>query len=503
MIEAAFSQLRFALSLVFGTRFSTRSLDRLVAALCETKREFGAGALQKDPLLDGPELSDETRQQVQWQRFRTQARRAARDTEYYRSLFQQLGLDPRHLRPTDLSQIPLTPKAAIRDNPDAFVCQNARPFLHATTTGTTGKPTSVYFSQHELQVYFALTAIASLYSGEITEEDIIQISTTARGTLGNVCVAGACAHLGAITSLVGVVEPAHSLAQLAEKRRLPGKKPGTSILYTYPSYLGELVEEGIARGYRPADFALERILVGGELVTQGLKRRCKQLFGEVTVSEGYGMTEIWPFGGRHCEENHLHFEASQGLLEVYNPQTATLAKPGEFGSLVATPFPPYRETTLILRFNTEDMVQALPTTPTCHLRHMPATGQLLGKQRYAVQHEQGWTFQRQVAEALEALEELPLPARYGFWASEDSKGVEVEVLVPHITSEIRRKIETSLEEWNVPLHTLHLLTHKQDLRQPCPLRGDLREQMFENTNSLTLRPTVPADASLQPIDQHH
>lgn len=503
MIEAAFSQLRFALSLVLGTRFSTRSLDRLVAALRETRREFGASALQKDPLLDGPELTDETRQQVQWQRFRTQARRAARETEYYRTLFQQLGLKPERLRPTDLLQIPLTSKTAIRDDPDAFVCQNARPFLRATTTGTTGKPTSVYFSQYELQVYFALTAIASLFSGEITEEDIVQISTTARGTLGNVCVAGACAHLGAITYLVGVVEPAHSLAMLAEKRRLPGKKPGTSILHTYPSYLGQLVEEGIARGYSPADFALERILVGGELVTRGLKERCKQLFGEVTISEGYGMTEIWPFGGRLCEENHLHFEASHGLLEVYNPQTAALAKPGEFGALVATPFPPYRETTLVLRFNTEDMVQALPTKPTCRLRHMPATGPLLGKQRYAVQHEQGWTAQRQIAEALEAIEEVPLPARYGFWASGDGQGVEVEVLVPHVTSELRRKIETSLEQWEVPLRALHLRTQKHDLRQPCLLRGDLREQMFDNAAALTLQHIMPADTSLQPTYQHH
>jgi phenylacetate-coenzyme A ligase PaaK-like adenylate-forming protein len=503
MIEAAFSQLRFALSLALGTRISTRSLDRLVAALRETRREFGASALQKDALLDGPVLTDETRQQVQWQRFRAQARKAARETAYYKALFQQLGIEPERLRPVDLSQIPLTPKSAIRDDPDAFVCQSARPYLRATTTGTTGKPTSVYFSQYELQVYSALTAMAALFSGEITEEDIVQISTTARGTLGNVSVAGACAHLGAITYLVGVVEPEHSLALLAEKRNLPGKKSGTSILYTYPSYLGQLVEQGIASGYRPADFALERIIVGGELVTRGLRERCKQLFGEVAISSGYGMTEIWPFGGQLCEENHLHFEASHGLLEVYNPQTATLAKPGEFGTLVATPFPPYRETTLVLRFNTEDMVQALPTRPACRLRHMPATGPILGKRRYAVQHEQGWTFQRQVAEALEAVEVVPLPARYGFWATGDDKGVEVEVLVPHVTTEIRRKIATSLEEWEVPLRALHLTTQKRDLRQPCPLRGDLREQMFEHIATLTQQHMISADASLLPIYQHH
>jgi hypothetical protein len=70
--------------------------------------------------------------------------------------------------------------------------------------------------------------------------------------------------------------------------------------------------------------------------------------------------------------------------------------------------------------------------------------------------------------------------------------------VPHVTSELRRKIETSLEQWEVPLHALHLITRKQDLRQPCPLRGDLREQMFNNADALTLQHIGPADASLQP-----
>ena len=149
------------------------------------------------------------------------------------------------------------------------------------------------------------------------------------------------------------------------------------------------------------------------------------------------------------------------------------------------------------------MVQALPTTPTCRLRHMPATGPLLGKQRYAVQHEQGWTFQRQIAEALEALEEVTLPARYGFWASDDGKGVEVEALVPCVTTEIRRKIEMSLEHWEVPLRALHLTTCNQDLRQPCPLRGDLREQMFAHGDTPTLQNLVPAATSLLPTYLHH
>ena len=43
------------------------------------------------------------------------------------------------------------------------------------------------------------------------------------------------------------------------------------------SYLGELLDYGLAHHYQPADFGLERISVGGEIVTQGLKQRAELL----------------------------------------------------------------------------------------------------------------------------------------------------------------------------------------------------------------------------------
>lgn len=476
MIEAGLAQLRFAASVVFGTRFSLRSLERLVASLRDTQHEFGTISDQGAELLGSPSLDDETRQAMQLRRFRAQAVRAARETAYYHVLFERLALDPARLRYEDIARLPLTSKEALRTDPDAFVRRSAKPYLCAMTTGTTGWPTSVSFSEYELRVFFALTAISSLFSRDIAGDDIVQISTSARGTLGNVCLAGACAHIGAMVYLAGVVEPAHTLALLAQQRHLPGKKSRTSLLYTYPSYLGELIECGLRLGYRPADFGLERIVVGGEVVTEGLKARCQQVFGPVQCLEGYGMTEIWPFGGRLCEAGHLHFEVSQGLLEVHNAETAAPARAGESGTIVATPFPPYRETTLVLRYDTGDMVRAIPAPLTCMLRHMPATSKLLGKRSLCVHHEQGWTFPREVVEALEAVEQVPLPARYGYWAVPG--GVAVEVVTRGDAPSVRCALEMRLHEQGVPLRELYLVEDRDQLQHPMPLRGDLREQGF-------------------------
>jgi phenylacetate-CoA ligase len=475
MLETVAAQLRYTASVVFGLPFSARSLNRLVDALLATYQEFGRVAPDEAELLTGPALDEETRREMQLRRFRTQATRAARETAYYRRLFEQLGLDPARLRYEDIRRIPLTPKEALRNDPDAFVRQTGQPCFRTTTTGTTGRPTSVCFSQRELHTYVALGALNHLMNQQITPEDIVLVSTSARATLGNTCFMGACARIGAQVSMGGLVEPELTLALLAEPRHLAGKKPRVSALSIYPSYLGQLVTTGLDLGYRPADFGVERIFIGGELVTASLKARCQQLFGEVQFVEGYGMTEPWPFGGTLCAEEHLHFEPAHGLLEVLNPETGAAARAGEVGTLVLTPFPPFHETATVLRYDTQDAVRMLDGPLTCALRHMPATSNLLGKLRLAVQHDGGRVFPRDVLEALEATEEVTLPARCGFWAVPGGMALEV---VAQDTPAVRRAIERSLQARGVPIEELYLVEHQSQLRHPLPLRGDLRELSF-------------------------
>lgn len=476
MLDVAIAQLRYSLSLLFGIRFSVRSLERLIVSLRETRHEFGAIGKEGGEMLEGQPLDRESRRHMQLQRFRQLARRAMLDTAYYRELFARLDLEPAKMSFEDIMHLPATPKEALRDNPDAFVSRRARPYLRATTTGTTGKPTSIYFSEYELRVYFALAALSTFLTHDLQASDIVQISTSSYGTLGNVCLAGAGAHVGATVYLTGLVDPELALARLREKRDLPGKKEQTSLLYTYPSYLGELVTYGLAHHYQPADFGLERISVGGEIVTDGLKKRCKQLFGSVRFLEGSGMTEIWPVGGRVCESGHLHFETSQGLIEIQQLDSNKPAQEGEAGSLVVTPFPPYRETTLVLRYDTQDVVRVLPENLVCSLRHLPATSNILGKRCFAAQHLYGWTFPRDVLEALEAVEELPLPARCGFWSVSD--GVALEVQCYEQTPALRQKIEDNLHRRGIPVQDLTLVERGQPLQHPLPLRCDLREQHF-------------------------
>src|SRR5204863_2421597 len=152
-----------------------------------------------------------------------------KETAYYSHRFAELGCDPARLTDADIARLPLTPKAAVREQPDAFVRRGSQPYLRATTTGTTGKPTSICFSEHELRSYFALGAMSFLLYDELHADDMVQISTSGRGTLGNGCLAGACVQVGALVTMAGVLEPAETLERLTTQHQLPGKKARVSV----------------------------------------------------------------------------------------------------------------------------------------------------------------------------------------------------------------------------------------------------------------------------------
>ena len=488
MLETAIANLRFALSMGLGRPFHQPSLDRIYRAVRETQEEFGGLGVDASDVLSGPSLDEETRRYLQTRRFRKQASRAAAETTYYQEVFSRLDVNPAKIDFDDIASLPLTPKDALRDHPDSFVRRTARLGSRSTTTGTTGWPTSVYFSHDEMRTMAALSSLSSLSRGLIATDDLVQISISTRAVIGVRGVAAACEGVGAGLYIAGLVAPEHALKLLSERHRLPGKKAKVSIMSTYPSYLGLLVEEGRRLGYRASDFGLERVLTGGEILTQGLQRRAREFFGPIDIVSNYGMTELAPLAGNLCSEEHLHFEPSMGLIEVVSLDRREPAVDGEAGTIVATPFPPFRESTILLRYDTEDVVRAISAPMSCELRNSPATSSPLGKQRLSIRHDAGWTFLRDVVEALESIDDVPTPARYGLWAVPG--GVALEVLVRSVTAAARRGVEEALHERGVPVRSLRLVSDFAELDHPVPLRSDMRERSLASIQASPTNPVV-------------
>jgi phenylacetate-CoA ligase len=476
VVKSGLARLRLAASIARGTPVSTRSLEHLVDQARTSVRKTGTVAGSVD-MLGGRAADEDTRRWVAERGFRRQAVKAANTTSYYAELFREHHLDPSNLRFDDISSVPITSKQALRDQSDAFVCAGSRPYLNALTTGTTGVPACILYSRRELDVFSCMSALHALASGGMRPNDIVAISISLRAALATMVAAGAIARVGASAYFAGQIEPATALELLARKRRLPGKVERTSVLLCYASYLGKLVEEGKALGYRSQDFGLRSITVGGEVVTQGLLARAQALFGEVAFIQGYATNELDPLSGFLCSEDHLHFQPSAGLVELEGLNGDGQPAPGDPGRIIATPFGPYRETTLLLRYDTQDIALALPDSPSCERAHLPGISKPVGRLPFSVQHEDGWTFQRQVLEAVEPFEQVPLPTRFGFWGVPG--GVCVELVTRTNGRSVRDAIASALEAQGVPLRELQLVDDPGLLQRPLPVRADLREVSFD------------------------
>jgi phenylacetate-CoA ligase len=412
----------------------------------------------------------------QARRIQQQIMRAANETSYYGDLFASAGLKGERLRRATLNELPVTPKSAIRAQPEAFVCAGSQPTLCTMTTGTTGQGTATFITLRESQIFSLMSAQSMMRQGLVSSPDIVQVSTSSRALLGNQTFMDACRHTGALVYQSGVVDPVEALKQLSHEHRLPGKKGRASLLYTYPSYLGRLIEAGLELGYSPSDFGLERIIVGGEVSSPGLRQRSEELFGPLPFGEGYGISEVWPFGGAFCEVGHLHFDRLRGHMEVLAPDSDEPVQPGGAGRLVLTPFFPYREASIILRYDTGDLVRTLIEPCTCSLNHSPAVSTLIGKQRFCVQTTKGWFGPRDILNVLEPMDAVPLPVRCELRAMDNA--LDLTVVVREATDALHRTLTDRFELSGIPLKQLRLAIDPTQLEQPLPWRGDLHELSY-------------------------
>lgn len=407
MFETGVRQLRMVLSMVGGRPINPRNVERLVADAVATLEAFGTPGDDLQEMLDGPFADPEGRRAFQEQALRRTARRLSRRSPYYRALLRSAGVDPGRLTLDDLAQIPVTTKRDLIAHGSEFVVDGARPVVSTRTTGTTGEPVQVWLSRYELDLWAGLAALSGLLRDEIRPDDVMQINVSSRATAAMHQSMTVCRLVGASSRPLGIVAPDESLESLVS-----GGDRRPTLLSTYPSYLAELVKAARRRGHGPQDFRLRRIDCGGEVLSTALSHAAAATFG-APVNDSFGMTEALPVSGRVCEEGHLHHDMNMGLVEVVDADTGQPTAPGEVGSVVITPYFPYRECMPVFRYDTRDLVRRLPEDRLgCSLGGVPATSRILGKADHLLRVDGRDVTARALVEACEALPGEPWPARF-------------------------------------------------------------------------------------------
>jgi phenylacetate-coenzyme A ligase PaaK-like adenylate-forming protein len=466
VLRTGFSQMMFVTSMLSGRRLRGRNVLALASDMRQTLERFGTLGQDAADMI-GAAADPELQRDMTRRRLRSTIRRAARETPYYRSWFAGAGVDPDSVTIESLGTITPTPKSALRSMPAAFVSDRSAPTMAAHTTGTTGIPTVVWFSRHELDVLAGMSAMALMLGG--FRPNHVWANCMSSRAIPATTMSRSIEITGGAFLQLGLIDPRDALDRLATPLHLPGKEPQITHLNTVPSYLAALVQEAERAGWRAEDFGLTEIRLGGEVLTDSLARRAADAFG-AEISESYGMTEILPVGGQVCTTGHLHVPMDHGYVEVLDPATHEPAAPGTVGELTITPYTAYRETTMLLRYATGDLVKVLPDgeQANCELAAIPATSKILGRVSGSA------ISTRDILDLLQDEPALPLPTRYAFGEADD---VLYVVGDPGDRSVLAR-LDERITELAMPLRGIVLVEDPGKLPSPCHIRADLREHSF-------------------------
>ena len=406
MFETGVRQFRMAMAMVWGRRLNPANVARLVDDVLATIAEYGDLGAEAQEILGEPAGDAEARQEFANRGLRRTARRLAAQSAFYGSRFAAAQVDPAKLDVAGLRAIPVTVKRDLIDRPGDFRCADVPVYLATRTTGSTGRPAEVWLSRYEMELWPAMGALSSVLRDELRPGDVMQVSISSRATAAMHLAAASCRLAGAGCRLLGIVPPDDGLDALAGG--------GATILFTCPSYLAELVTAARRRGLGPGDFRLRRVTVGGEVLSPSLARAACQTLGVAQVEDSYSITEVIPVTARTCRQGHLHHDINTGLTELLDLETGEPAEPGALGTVVITPYFPYRDCAPVFRYDTRDVARCLPAAGlSCELAGVPATSQILGKGESLLRLADGEVITaRQLTEAIEALPTAPWPARY-------------------------------------------------------------------------------------------
>jgi phenylacetate-CoA ligase len=305
---------------------------------------------------------------LQLERMKWSLRHAYDNVPFYKRSFDAAGVHPDDLKSlSDLAKFPFTVKTDLRDNyPFGMFAvpreQVAR--IHASS-GTTGQPTVVGYTQNDLNNWGSVVA-RSLRAAGLVPGDMLH---NAYGY--GLFTGGLGIHLGA--DALGLSTYPISGGMTPRQVRLIEDFKPKGITVT-PSYALSILDEFNAQGLDPRDCSLEVGIFGAEPWTNAMRLEIEQAF-DMNAVDIYGLSEIMgPGVSMECVETKdgLHIWEDHFYPEVINPETGEPVAEGEKGELVFTSLT--KEAFPIIRYRTRDLTRLLAGTARSMRRMEKVTG---------------------------------------------------------------------------------------------------------------------------------
>jgi phenylacetate-CoA ligase len=305
---------------------------------------------------------------LQLQRLRRTLKHAQAHSPAYTSKFRAAGVDAADLQNLDdLARFPFTVKTDLRDHyPFGFfaVPRERCVRIHASS-GTTGKPTVVGYTQRDIDTWAHLMA-RSIRAGGARPGDLVHISYGYGLFTG-----GLGAHYGA--ERLGLTVVPFGGGQTERQVQLISDFKPDLIMVT-PSYMLAIADEFERQGLDPRRSSLRVGIFGAEPWTHDMRLAIQQRLN-LTAVDIYGLSEVMgPGVANECIETQDgptlwedHF-----YPEIIDPDTGRVLPDGEFGELVLTSLS--KEALPIIRYRTRDLTRLLPGTARTMRRMEKITG---------------------------------------------------------------------------------------------------------------------------------
>ncbi len=305
---------------------------------------------------------------LQLKRLQATLRHAYANSPVYRAKFDAAGVHPDDCRSlADLAKFPFTVKSDLRDNyPFGMFAvpreQCAR--IHASS-GTTGKPTVVGYTQKDIDTWASLVA-RSIRAAGARPGDMVHVSYGYGLFTG-----GLGAHYGA--ERLGLTVVPFGGGQTERQVQLIQDFKPTIIMVT-PSYMLAIADEFERQGIDPRSCSLRTGIFGAEPWTNDMRLAIEQRMG-IDAVDIYGLSEVMgPGVASECVETkdgptiwEDHF-----YPEIIDPETGEVLPDGELGELVFTSLS--KEALPIIRYRTRDLTRLLPGTARTMRRMEKITG---------------------------------------------------------------------------------------------------------------------------------
>jgi phenylacetate-CoA ligase len=305
---------------------------------------------------------------LQIERLKSSLRHAHDNVPAYRKKFAAAGVTPDDFRTlADLGRFPFTAKQDLRDNYPfgMFAVPRERVVRIHASSGTTGKPTVVGYTQRDIDTWSSLMARSIRASGGRPG----MVVHVAYGY--GLFTGGLGAHYGA-EKLGCTVIPVSGGMTERQVQLIVDFEP--DIIMVTPSYMLAILDEFRAKGLDPRQTSLKVGIFGAEPWTNAMRAEIEDSF-DMNAVDIYGISEVMgPGVANECVETKdgLHVWEDHFYPEIIDPQTGAVLPDGERGELVFTSLT--KEAMPVVRYRTRDLTRLLPGTARSMRRIEKVTG---------------------------------------------------------------------------------------------------------------------------------